>query len=569
MTKMADPSTSSAELRRRAEVRLKERNSNTAELPSETSEGDSRRLVHELQVHQLELEMQNEELQQSRMDLQAGLEKYSDLYDFAPVGYVTFDGQGLVQEANVAAASLLGIERSDLVQRRLGNFIPADDQPAFNAFLAQIFESTTRRSCELKLLKNGESPVEVRLEAIAAATGRECRAVISELTEQRRGENDRLILNKLECTGILAGGLAHDFNNLLTVMLLNLELARMLGPHREELTLLLEDAKHAALTAGELTRQLLAFAKGGMPVQKPTQLPILIRESARTALSGSSVRCEFCLPDDLAFVSVDEGQLRQVVTNLILNARESMPGGGTIAVDAQNAILGGADHLSLPPGDYVRLSIADSGVGIPDQVLAKVFDPYFSTKQRGDQKGMGLGLTICHTIMRRHGGGISVDSKLGVGTTFHLYLPACGRSAGAQKPPVAMGPVRPGRILVMDDEAGISDLLGALLRRMSHKVEIVEDAHQALEAYQRAKDLGRPFDAVLLDLTVRAGPGGIETLQNLLKMDPTVRAIVMSGYASDPAVLEPGRHGFKGVLPKPFDEDDLRRVLGSVMGTGP
>ena len=197
-----------------------------------------------------------------------------------------------------------------------------------------------------------------------AASGRECRAVVTDITEHKRAEEDRLILNKLESTGILAGGIAHDFNNLLTVILLNLDLAQALIPPGEELAHLLEEAKQAALTSGGLTQQLITFAKGGAPVRKPTRLSGVIQESVRLALSGSRVRCEFSLAEDLWLAEVDAGQIGQVIRNLVLNAREAMPEGGVISVRAENVVLGPHEHPSLPPGDYVRVSIADQGGGI-------------------------------------------------------------------------------------------------------------------------------------------------------------------------------------------------------------
>ena len=216
--------------------------------------------------------MQNEELQQARDEMEAGLEKYSDLYDFAPVGYLTLDREGTIREANLASASLLGIERSRLVKRRFGLCVSAADRPAFDAFLRRVFESQAKELCEVTLLREGRPPVEVRIEAAVAASGRECRAVLEDITERKRAEEDRLIMNKLESTGILAGGIAHDFNNLLTMILLNLELAQTLIPPGEELAHLLEQAKKAAMTSGGLTQQLHSFATGGAPIRKPTGL---------------------------------------------------------------------------------------------------------------------------------------------------------------------------------------------------------------------------------------------------------------------------------------------------------
>jgi PAS domain S-box-containing protein len=550
-------------LRRRAEERLREPQSESGQA---RTEADTQHLVHELQVHQIELEMQNEELQKARDEMEAGLEKFSDLYDFAPVGYLTLDREGTVLEANLTSASLLGIERSRLVKRRFGSCVSASELPAFNTFLAQVFERRTRAFCEVTLLKKGKPQIELRLEAAVAASGRECRAVLADITERKRAEEDRLILNRLESTAILVGGIAHDFNNLLTMILLNLELAETLIPPGEELANVLEQAKQAARTSGGLIQQLLIFASGGAPIRKPTRLAELIEASVRLAVGGSRLRCDFSLAEDLWPTEVDPGQTGQVFRNLALNAREAMPEGGTISVRAENVVLGPHEHPSLPPGDYVRVSITDRGGGISKDVLPRIFDPYFSTKLRGAQKGMGLGLAICHAVIQSHGGAIAVQSEPGVGTTFHLLLPASRKPLQPEKASVPAGVLRHERILVMDDEEVVRKLVRRLLQQMGYEVELVEDGQRAVGAYESAKGQGRPFDAVILDLTVRAGVGGKETIRELLKIDRAVKALVMSGYANDPVVLEPERYGFKGVLTKPFDRQSLWKVLARVLG---
>jgi CheY-like chemotaxis protein len=238
-----------------------------------------------------------------------------------------------------------------------------------------------------------------------------------------------------------------------------------------------------------------------------------------------------------------------------------------VTVRAENVVLGSHEHLPVPPGDYVRLSIADHGVGMTKEVQSKIFDPYFSTKQRGNQKGIGLGLTICHAVMQSHGGAIEVESEPGVGTTFRLLLPASRRAVPEVKAPALASLPQPGRILVMEDDQGVRALVGSTLQRMGHHVELVEDGAAAVEAFGRAKSLGSPFDLVILNLTVRAGVGGLEAFQSLLEIDPGVKAIVMSGHADDPVVLQPERHGFKGLLAKPFESARLREILARVLGS--
>jgi len=327
-----ESSPKAGELRRRAEKRLQAQPLVTDFIQSAT---DTQRLIHELQVHQIELEMQNDELLQARSELEAGLEKYRDLYDFAPVGYLTLDCEGMVQEANLAAASLLGIARSRLHLRRFGLSVVASDRPVFAGFLAKIFagQDQGREFCEVKLLKDGQPQVVVRIEA-AAVSGQECRVVLEDFTELKRAEADRLILNKLESTGILAGGIAHDFNNLLTVILLDLELALESTVPGARLTQLLEEAKKAGWTARGLTHQLITFSDGGAPVRKPVHLAVVIQESSRAAASGSRMRCEFSLADNLWPVAADAEQIGQVIRNLVQNAREAMPGESVVSVRA-------------------------------------------------------------------------------------------------------------------------------------------------------------------------------------------------------------------------------------------
>jgi len=410
-------------LRRRAVARLKQR-TQAGQPAAPQSAADTRRLLHELQVHQVELEMQNEELQQVRSEIETVLEQYSDLYEFAPIGYLTLGRDGTIREANLMAASLLGIPRAELVKKPLRNFMAPAGRPPLDDFLQQVFARGERKECDGELLVHGKAPVQVRMRANLFDSGQTCRLTVSDITLHRQAEEDRLVVEKLESTGILAGGIAHDFNNLLTAVLLNLDLARMLPSSGEKLDSLLAGARLAVLRAHDLTQQLITFAEGGAPVRTPTHLPGIIQESTRLALGDSGLACEFSVADDLWLAEVDHEQIGQVVRNLVLNAREAMPGGGAISIRLDNVVLEPPKPPPLPPGRYIRASITDQGGGIPRTILPKIFDPYFSMKQRGSQKGMGLGLTICRAIIQKHGGAIIVFSTAETGTTFHFYLPA-------------------------------------------------------------------------------------------------------------------------------------------------
>jgi CheY-like chemotaxis protein len=240
-----------------------------------------------------------------------------------------------------------------------------------------------------------------------------------------------------------------------------------------------------------------------------------------------------------------------------------------VYVRAENVVLNAQELSFLPAGEYIRVSIADHGTGIAKEVLPRIFDPYFSTKQRGDQKGMGLGLTICHAVVQKHGGAIAVKSEVSVGTTFDIYLPAARKLGGGEKAPMRTSEPRHGRVLVMDDEEGVRDVLGQTLEGMGHSAEMVEDGEKAIEVFRKAKTRGHPFDVALLDLTIREGKGGQETIQALLTIDPNVKAIAMSGYIDSPVILEPGRYGFKAALEKPFDAGKLQEILSRFIGGSP
>jgi signal transduction histidine kinase/CheY-like chemotaxis protein len=554
-----------AERRRRAEARLGDQQKAEAPAGTPKSETDSQRLLHELEVHQIELEMQNEELSEAREKMEALLEKYTDLYDFAPVGYFTLDSQGGILEANLAGASLLELPRSALIKQPFRAFLSPESGSIYAAFLKKVFAGGIREECDVILLVQGKRPFDARLRANRFESGEACRMAVADITAEKRAEADRLIFNKLESTGILAGGIAHDFNNLLTVVLLNLELAEVLNYPDAELARYLGEAKKSALKTKALTAQLLTFAKGGAPIRRPMQLSGLIQESVRLGLSGSNVRCEFSFVEDLWLAEVDEAQMGQVLRGIALNAREAMPQGGTLRVRAENAVLKTPEHPSLAAGNYVRVSLADQGHGISPADLPKIFDPYFSTKQRGERKGMGLGLTICHSVVQKHGGAIAVASAAGVGTTLQIYLPAARKLGTDEQAPARVPP--PGRVLVMDDEVAVREVAGQTLSGMGHEVALVQDGQRAIEVYETAQLQGRRFDVVILGLTIREGMGGRETLQKLLKLDPRVKAIAMSGHALDPVMLEPEKHGFKGILTKPVETAKLLENLSRVMGS--
>jgi PAS domain S-box-containing protein len=409
--------------------------------------------------------------------------------------------------------------------------------------------------------------VETKGHVFRDATGRPVRVIGTHLdvTVRKQAEKDRLVLGKLESTGILAGGIAHDFNNLLAGILMSLEMVDSSQGSPEDLAISLLDAKHAVSAARALTQQLITFARGGASVQQPTNLAELLRESVPLALSGSNVRSEIFVAADLWPAEVDAGQIGQVIRNLVLNAREAMPAGGVVCLQVENVVLSPGRGPALPPGDYVRIRVADQGCGIPPEVLPKIFDPYFSTKLRGTQKGMGLGLTICHSVVQKHGGTITVESTPAKGTVFDVFLPAFRQLVTEAQAVRAETERRQGRILVMDDEQAVRTNLGRVLKQTGYQTELAADGATAVELYAKAKAAGRRFDVVILDLTVRGAMGGLQAVRALLALDPAVRAVVMSGHSDDEVMQHFAHHGFKGALTKPFDREALLHVLSRVL----
>lgn len=385
--------------------------------------------------------------------------------------------------------------------------------------------------------------------------------VLHDVTERIRIESERIKTEKLDSLSHMAAGIAHDFNNLLTTSLGNVSFARANAATPAEVKNLLGDAEAALQEARTLTRQLMTFAQGGTQAKTTIDPAPLIREAVEFALRGSRSRLEFQLSPSLWKIEADTSQIGQALRSLAINADEAMPGGGSIQIQAENVLLDSDDPIPLPPGRYVRCSITDSGVGIPERVLPKIFDPYFTTKQQGS--GMGLATTL--SIIRSHGGHIDVDSRMGIGTTFDIYLPALEDTSSSppqrREPPHTLGKIR---VLVMDDEEAIRNLATRILSQKNCLVTATSNGEEALAAYEAAQEAGQPFDVVILDITIRGGMGGKDTIQRLREMDPSVKAIVSSGYSNDPVMSNYRRYGFRGMVPKPYQADDLIRAVSEI-----
>jgi CheY-like chemotaxis protein len=346
----------------------------------------------------------------------------------------------------------------------------------------------------------------------------------------------------------------------------NLSMARVAIPAAGSAAVALSEAEKACVRARHLTWQLLTFSKGGVPAKKTVAIPRLLEECASLALRGSGVSCTFDIDPGLWAVHADPTQLAQVFSNILVNAQQAMPHGGVVTVSAVNAV---EQHtrceyaLPVEPGPYVRVSIGDTGIGIPEENLGSIFDPYFSTKQRGS----GLGLATSYSIVKNHGGSVNVESRLGAGTTLYVSLPALLNATVVDAPDwtgVTHHGGR-GRILVMDDEPAIRTVAVNMLKYLGHDAEVAQNGSDAIERYARALRRGRPFDAVMLDLVVPGGMGGRETIERLTELDPTVNAIVVSGYTQDSVLTDYRDYGFKAVIAKPFTLQELNSTLHAVI----
>jgi two-component system cell cycle sensor histidine kinase/response regulator CckA len=443
------------------------------------------------------------------------------------------------------------------------NIIHDEDWSLLDNSIQELSTNGTPFDIEFRIQRsNGETRwMHARGSAVKSEYGITTRmfGTAQDITERKRMEEELLRAQKLESVGLLAGGIAHDFNNILTIIMGNISLAKTDLARGDDPSELLTEAERASKRAQTLTRQLLTFAKGGAPLKETASIKDILKESSSFVLRGSKSGCEFSLAEDLWPAEVDVGQISQVINNIVINANQAMPKGGIIQIAAENLIIGNGQGLPVKAGKYVRISIKDQGVGIAEKHLLNIFDPYFTTKQEGS----GLGLATTYSIIRKHDGHITVESKLGEGTTFHIYLPASDKAV-PEKEEIKLIKGQ-GRILVMDDEVALKRMIGRMLRKLGYESEFAKDGAEAIEMYKGAMESRMPYDAVILDLTIPGGMGGKEAIKELLEIDPEVKAIVSSGYSDDQVLSNFREYGFKGMMPKPFESRSLGKVLHEVL----
>jgi len=498
-------------------------------------------------------------LHESEMTLKAFI-------DVMPVGVKWTDSNGAIRHVNNCFIELFGYDSHD---------IPTLDEWFLRAYPDPVIRDNfiSRWNAAIDSSLSDDTSIQPTESIIACKDGSDRYVIVNtqlarnlrldiytDITERESLQNRLLNAQRLESLGVLAGGIAHDFNNILTGIMGNISMARMVLATPEKPAKLLDSAEKAALRATELATQLLTFAKGGAPVKKTVSIRKIVNEALSLALRGTNVKGIVEIPETLHDIEADEGQVSQVFNNIVINAKQAMPGGGKIIVEGMNLTLEAENSLMLPPGGYVRISFSDEGCGMPEEVLKKIFDPYYTTKS----SGMGLGLASVHSIISRHGGHIEARSKVGEGTTFTLFLPSTGKtSAGAEvcnsitQSRVLAG----GSVLVMDDEAMILELAAEMLEHLGYEVTTCTTGEETVMRYKKATEGNIPFSFVIMDLTIPGGMGGRESAEDILAFDPDARLIASSGYSNDPVMANFCDYGFCGSIVKPYTLDDLTRVL--------
>jgi len=484
-------------------------------------------------------------------------------------GVISTTIDGTIVFLNRVAQSLTGWRQNDASGKPLTevfDLVDKDDKTAQIDLIKNVIETKQAfnlpgnftlkaKGGEKYLIEDSAAPIFDRLSEVMGVV-----IVFRDVTNERRIKEELEKARKIESIGVLAGGIAHDFNNILTAITGNISLAKMLVEPESKVLPRLAEAEKACLRATSLTQQLITFSKGGAPIKRTSSIRQLLEESAGFVLRGSNVKCEFDVKEDLNACDIDYGQISQVVNNIIINADQAMPEGGIITVGAENYTVGEHDNLPLKKGQYVKISIRDTGSGIPPENISKIFDPYFSTKNEGS----GLGLASSYSIIKNHGGHIGVDSTVGEGSIFSVFLPTSTIELDTdmredQKEESALQ--GEGKILVMDDEAPVRAIAKDMLDYLGYKPEMAVDGNEAIEMFKNALESGSPYAAVILDLTIPGGMGGRETIKYLHEIYPDVNAIVSSGYSNDPIMAEYEKHGFSGIIIKPYRVDDLADVL--------
>lgn len=566
MSENPDRSGNPSELRRRAEEKMGQQKKTDKPF----SALQTQRLLHELQVHQIELEMQNEELRESRMQLEAGLERFSELYDFAPASYFTLLPEGTIREVNLPGARLLGLERSRVVGGRFETFVTRETRPVFDAWLKQVFSTRIKQRCIVALFKEGKKPVVIEIEAMLSPDGSEGRAVAADITERKALEEKLRQFQKMEVVGQLAGGVAHEFNNILAAMILNLDVLKIRGQAPELPLSPVHNLEELANRAARLTRQLLVFSRRQAMQVQPLEINSALVQLVKMieCLLGEEIACVKRLSERDLWIEADAVMLDQAVMNLCLNAKDAMSSGGTLTLETSLEEFEEKDvllHSNSRPGRFACIRINDTGCGMSDHVIEHLFEPFFTTKDIG--KGTGLGLASVDAIVQQHNGWINVESVAGNGSSFLIYFPLLlGKEP---KPPGGTQiPSFDGKnemILLVEDEKDLRQLGVNVLTMLGYRVLAASNGREAQDLWEQHQE---GIDLLLTDMRMPKGISGLQLAKNLLESKPSLKIVIMSGYS--PEVVQRDMEGKGGIrytfLAKPFNlkvlSETVRRCLG-------
>jgi len=492
---------------------------------------------------------------------------WRSVVEFLNEGLIAVDNKNHITYLNNCAAELLGARKEGVVGKNVEDFlaIPASLQSVPDTEVQS--GSTQEMTAGDTLLRRADGSMrDVSYRLISPDPGHEgpeaCVIILRDTTETRRHAEEVRKAQRIESLSRLARGIAHDLNNVLTAVLGNVSLAKSLVGADSELAEIMTDAEQAADDAKQLSRGLMLFSQGTNAPPVTGRLGAVVKESASFATRGSNVRCRFAIPESVWDVSAAVDEVAHVIRNLVMNAVEAMEHGGVVEVSVENVTLSSAGSAERE-GSFVSVSVRDTGGGIPRAYLSKVFDPYFTTKDGS----VGLGLTIAQSIVRNNSGFIDVDSRPGEGTALTVYFPARVEAECADKPAGSPGALAHKRILFMDDEPYIREVVGRMLTRLGCSPTFAQNGDEAVHLYRKAMETGHPFDVTILDLTVPGGMGGREAVARLQEMDQEVRALVSSGYPNDPVMEDPAAYGFKGIITKPYAFEDLSVVLYSLLGS--
>lgn len=538
----------------------------------------------ELKKHQNELEkivaertlkLKENEASYRRLleESQLQTELYRSLLHSSSDGIIVYDTSGLVKYVNPTFTEIFGWTLDELKNQRIPFLPESEREESMRHILALINDGIPCQAFRTRRLTQDGRLIDISLSASRysdhSGNPAGMLVILSDISKQVAAEKEALKVRKLESVGVLAGGIAHDFNNILGAILGNISLAQTYTDAGSELYKILTDSEKATLRAKDLTQQLLTFAKGGEPIKKVTELKAIIKDSTEFVLRGSNVKCAFDFACDLKPAQIDAGQISQVIQNIIVNANQAMPAGGCINIKVENLNINAADKTALRPGIYSKITITDQGCGIPQQILDKIFDPYFTTKDGNS----GLGLAITHSIINKHNGSINIETEtdpgLNPGSTFTILLPATDQEVETNASNLETNQIRPENItiLIMDDEKMISDLLEKILQTKGFKTLTAEDGQDALNIYQERAATDNQISLTIMDLTVPGGMGGKEANEKLLEIDPQAKVIVSSGYANDPIMANFSEYGFKAALSKPFRMQELFSTIEEVLAS--